>query len=282
MDGVINVYKPSGLTSFDVVYKVRKSLDIKRAGHTGTLDPAADGVLPVCVGKATKAAGLIMAAEKEYRAEIIFGFETDTQDSTGTVTNSTDKRIGEREFLEVINHFIGEINQVPPMYSAVHHKGQRLYKLAREGIEVERKPRNVKIYDIAVEDFSEDKATIKVRCSKGTYIRTLCEDIGRKAGCMAHMGALTRTKNGIFRIEDSVKIEEISPERLIPVDRLFGKYEKIILSEDNEKRVLNGVPLKMKCTDKKVYRLYGKNGNFLCLSQGTGGGTVLKMIKSFY
>lgn len=282
MDGVINVYKPKGITSFDVIYKVRKALNTKRVGHTGTLDPMADGVLPVCVGKATKASELIMASEKEYCAKITFGAETDTQDSSGAIVNSTEKRIEYSEFLEAVNCFLGDIQQIPPMYSAVHHEGQRLYQLARQGIMVERKPRTVTVKSIRIEDFSKETATITVCCSKGTYIRTLCEDIGRKAGCMAHMSALTRTKSGIFCIKDSIRIEDIKEEVLTPIDELFKEYERITLSAENEKRVRNGIPLKISCKEGESYRLYGENGNFLCISEGYENGTILKMKISFY
>ncbi len=282
MDGVINVYKPKGITSFDVIYKVRKALNTKRVGHTGTLDPMADGVLPVCVGKATKASELIMASEKTYRAEITFGSQTDTQDSTGVIVNSTEKRIEYSEFLDAVNCFLGDIQQIPPMYSAVHHDGQRLYQLARRGILVKREPRTITVKNIKVEDFSKETATITVSCSKGTYIRTLCEDIGIKAGCMAHMSSLTRTKSGLFCIEDSIRIEDIKEELLTPVDKLFTEYEKITLSEGNEKKVTNGMALKIDCEEGKLYRLYGEKGNFLCISEGIENGTILKMKKSFY
>ena len=284
MNGIINVYKPEGITSFDVIYKVRRILNTRRIGHTGTLDPMASGVLPICVGKATRAAELLVASDKEYICSLKFGAETDTQDSTGEVTATSDKRPSEQEFRKAVSAFIGETEQIPPMFSAVHVGGVRLYKLARRGETVERKPRKINIFDISVLSFSEDKAEIKVVCSKGTYIRTLCEDIGKKLGCLSHMTALKRTRSGIFTIEDAVLIEDVSEEKLTPVDTLFSDYEKITLSEKDEFRVRCGaVILNPRDTGKK-YRLYGTDGSFLCLSEGIeeNGTRLLQSIKNFY
>lgn len=284
MNGIINVYKPEGITSFDVIYKVRRILNTRRIGHTGTLDPMASGVLPICVGKATRAAELIVASDKEYICSLKFGAETDTQDSTGKITKTSDKRPGGQEFSEAVKTFIGGIEQIPPMYSAVHVGGERLYKLARRGETVERKPRKITVFDISVLSFTEDTAEIKIVCSKGTYIRTLCEDIGKKLGCLAHMTALKRTRSGIFKIDTAVPIEDVCEEKLTPVDTLFGEYEKIVLSEKDEFRVKNGAEiLNMRDTGKR-YRLYGADGSFLCISEGIeeNGARLLRSIKNFY
>ena len=284
MNGIVNIYKPQGITSFDVIYKVRRILGTKRVGHTGTLDPMASGVLPVCVGKATRAAELITASDKEYVCTLKFGSETDTQDSTGLVTNTSDKRPNKSEFNEAVKAFIGETEQIPPMYSAVHHGGVRLYKLARRGETVERKPRKISIFDISVLSFTEDSAEIKIICSKGTYIRTLCEDIGKKLSCLSHMTSLTRTRSGIFTIENSVKIEDVSEDALTPVDALFTNYEKIVLNAKDEFRVRNGAAIPNTRETGKKYRLYGADGSFLCISQGTeeNGVRLLSSIKNFY
>lgn len=284
MNGIINVYKPAGITSHDVIYKVRKILGIKRIGHTGTLDPMATGVLPICVGKATRASELIMSSEKEYIAQITFGSETNTQDSTGEVTKKSDKRVTKEEFVKTLDAFKGEILQIPPMYSAIHHNGKRLYKLAREGVEVERAARKINIFDITLLSFEEDNAEILVKCSKGTYIRTLCEDIGRHCGICSHMSALERVRSGIFTKENSVTIEEISPERLIPTDEMFTSYKKINVSGENEKKVLNGAPFECQCNIGEKYRIYSSDDKFLCLSEGIeeNGVKILKMFKSFY
>lgn len=284
MNGVICVYKPSGISSHDCIYKVRRALGTRKVGHTGTLDPMAEGVLPICVGKATRASEMIMAAKKVYKAEITFGFETTTADSEGEVTRKSDKVVTKEEFLAVLPQFIGEIEQIPPMYSAIHHQGKRLYQLAREGKEVERKPREITIFSIELLSFLGERAEIRVTCSKGTYIRTLCEDLGRAAGSAAHMSALIREQSGVFTIENSVRPEDITEDKLIPVDEMFKEYESIILNAENEGRVLNGAPIKLKCREGEVYRLYGEEGNFLCLSKGIieEGVSFLKMVKSFY
>ena len=214
MNGVICVYKPGGISSHDCIYKVRRALGTRKVGHTGTLDPMAEGVLPICVGKATRASEMIMASEKVYKAELTFGAETTTADSEGEITRKSDKIITKEEFLNVLPKFTGEIEQIPPMYSAVHHNGQRLYKLAREGIEVERKPRKINIYKLEIEniDLENSEVTILVDCSKGTYIRTLCNDIGESLGTGGFMKSLIRTKCGGFNVENSITLEEF--ERL--------------------------------------------------------------------
>lgn len=284
MNGIINVYKPSGMSSHDVIYKVRRALGIKRIGHTGTLDPMACGVLPVCVGKATRAAELIVAADKEYTAKLAFGSETDTQDSTGSVTNTTSARTDREAFQKVLKEFEGETEQIPPMYSAVHHGGERLYKLARRGVTVERKSRKITVFSIKLLSFSENEAEISVRCSKGTYIRTLCEDIGRRAGCMAHMSALERTRSGMFTKENSVPLSEVSPEKIIPADELFSAYERYDLNCEEEKKVRNGARIENMRGEEKRYRLYAVNGEFLCISEGIteNGKKYLKSVKNFY
>ena len=284
MNGIINVYKPGGMSSHDVIYKVRRALGIKRIGHTGTLDPMACGVLPVCVGKATRAAELIVAADKEYIAKLTFGSETDTQDSTGSVTNTTQNRTDIKTFEDVLKEFEGETEQIPPMYSAVHNGGERLYKLARRGVTVERKSRKITVFSIKLLSFSEDEAEICVRCSKGTYIRTLCEDIGRRAGCMAHMSALERTRSGMFTKENSVPLSEISEEMIIPTDELFRAYERYDLNAEEERKVRNGAKIKNPREEGKRYRLYAENGEFLCISEGIteDGEKFLKSVKNFY
>ncbi|MGC8861494.1 MAG: tRNA pseudouridine(55) synthase TruB [Armatimonadota bacterium] len=214
MDGVLNLKKPPGPTSHDLVDEVRRVFGVKRVGHAGTLDPMASGVLVVCLGRATRIVEYLMGLAKEYRARMILGVSTDTQDSTGAVVAECDASGVTRELVEkTAAQFVGEIEQVPPMISAVKHNGERLYKLARQGKSVERAPRKVTVYSIDVVGFSEEAGRkcveIVVRCSSGTYIRTLCADIGRDLGCGAHMSALERTQVGQFRIEDSVTVEDL-------------------------------------------------------------------------
>lgn len=249
MDGVINIYKEKGYTSHDVVAVVRKTLNIKKVGHTGTLDPDAEGVLPVCIGSATKLADYIMAERKSYRAEITFGTETTTQDASGEVTASYDFEYDEDKIKEAVKRFIGKQTQIPPMYSAIKVNGKRLYELAREGKEIERKTRNIEIFDIRTAEFvPPDRAIIDVDCSKGTYIRTLCSDIGKYLGWGAHMSALTRTASGSFTIDKAVKLEELknaaaegrAEELIIPPDDVLSEYKRVTVSEKASKYLYNG------------------------------------------
>lgn len=212
MDAVIVVNKPKGISSFRVVDRIRKLTKIKKVGHAGTLDPSATGVLIVCLDKACKRSDEFMGHDKEYEAEMVFGITTDSGDSDGNILSKKEVKVEKKELEEVIKRFIGEIEQVPPMVSALHHKGQRLYDLARQGITVDRPPRKVRINSIALlsfEDGPNPRARIRVACSKGTYIRTLCEDIGASLGVGAYESQLIRTKSGAFRIEDSHTLEEI-------------------------------------------------------------------------
>lgn len=218
MDGVINIYKEAGWTSFDVVAKMRGILKIKKIGHTGTLDPAATGVLPVCIGKGTKKVESFMADDKVYRAVMLLGVTTDSQDMTGEVLTRTEVNADESRVREAVMSFVGGYDQLPPMYSAKKVGGRKLVDLARKGVEVERKPRFVNIMDIDIEEMDPPRVTMKVTCSKGTYIRTLCHDIGQKLGCGAAMESLVRTRVGRFKIEDAVKLEDL--QRFADEDRL--------------------------------------------------------------
>ncbi|MCX5749315.1 MAG: tRNA pseudouridine(55) synthase TruB [Candidatus Saganbacteria bacterium] len=212
MDAVVNLNKPFGITSFKAVEIIRDLLKIKKAGHAGTLDPMATGVLIVCLGKACKYSSFLMVSDKEYEAVITFGISTDSGDSDGKVTAKQDVQIKIEDIKRVLKSFIGELEQVPPMVSAIHYKGKRLYELARKGIKVEIKPRKINIYDIKLLDFEDGvnpKAKILVSCSKGTYIRTLCEDIGKSLNVPAHESSLIRTRSGKFTVKDSRTLEEI-------------------------------------------------------------------------
>ncbi|MDE7210641.1 MAG: tRNA pseudouridine(55) synthase TruB, partial [Lachnospiraceae bacterium] len=242
MDGIINVYKERGFTSFDVVAKLRGILHERRIGHTGTLDPDAQGVLPVCIGSATKACELLLDKEKEYEAVLLFGVETDTQDITGKVLKRQDVTVGKEEACEALRSFLGTYEQVPPMYSALKVNGKKLYELAREGKTVERAPRPVTIYSIEIleafaDEWAEKTIRFRVACSKGTYIRTLCEDVGKKLGCGGCMKSLKRTRVSSFLEEDAhtlAQIEEICAagrlaEILMPTDRLFLHYPALTM-----------------------------------------------------
>lgn len=247
--GVINIYKEKGFTSHDVVNIVRKQLGKIKTGHTGTLDPDAEGVLPVCVGKATKLADYIAADIKEYKAELTLGITTTTEDISGDIIEQRNVECSCEDVIDAINSFVGEYNQKPPMYSAIKVNGKKLYELAREGKEVERKTRLINIYNIRdIKALDTNKYEFYVLCSKGTYIRTLCRDIGEKLGCGGCMSDLTRTRSGNFYLEDSIKINDfkavVAEDRLkdvlIPVDKVLSSYRTVHISDKAEKFVLNG------------------------------------------
>lgn len=283
LSGIVNVYKDSGMTSHDVVYKIRKISGIKKVGHTGTLDPDAQGVLPVCIGKATKAADMLAFADKRYTATLRLGITTDTQDLSGKVLRQKSVEASDADIAETINEFKGEIYQIPPMYSAVKVGGKKLYTLARQGVEVERRPRKINVYEIAVLGRNGNDLELDVKCSKGTYIRTLCHDIGERLGCGGCMARLVRTQTACFTIDNAVKLDKIERDGiekyLIPTDRMFD-YDKITVSGDDEKGVLNGQSIKHNVIEGKYYRVYGSDGRFLCISEGLKG--RLKLVKSFY
>jgi len=207
MHGLLVLNKPKGMTSFSAVNAIHKLIGVK-AGHAGTLDPMAEGVLVVLLGKFTKKAKEFESSIKEYETEITFGVETDSLDSTGKVLSRKEVNITKPQLEEAMSQFNGEIEQIPPMVSAIHHKGKRLYELARQGIEVERVPRKITIHKLELKSFDKDRARFVVSCSKGTYIRTLCADIGSSLGCGAHMSKLTRIKSGEFSLSDSITLEE--------------------------------------------------------------------------
>lgn len=295
MDGIINVNKETGYTSNDVIAILRGILRMKKIGHTGTLDPDATGVLPVCLGKATRAAQLLTASEKEYEARLCFGFETDTQDLSGKVTRSRSYVFSGQKFYEAVRQLTGEIDQTPPMYSAIKVGGVRLYDLAREGIEVERRSRKVRIEEIEVRELNEKGARIRVRCSKGTYIRTLCEDLGRKAGCLACMTSLCRLRSGPFTLAESLKLEEIRrlqregtlESRILPVDRMFAHLPSYRVPEDLDRRLLNGNSLLLELehlAEGEKIRIYNSQGQFAALYEAVGeenGAVLCKAYKMF-
>lgn len=265
--GVLLVNKPSGFTSFDVIALLRGILHEKRLGHTGTLDPMATGVLPVLIGKATKAADILPENEKSYKAGFVFGIATNTQDTSGEITERSPVSVTREELRNVLEGLRGEQWQLPPMYSAVSVNGQRLYKLARQGIEVERQPRRITIYDIGLVDYDPESHTgeLFVSCSKGTYIRTIIDDMARKAGGLAAMSSLVRTSSQGFKLEDCLTIEQIKglsdiDSRIIPTDRLFVCYDRIELSEAQGRMYKNGVVLDPKrvfgVKDDGIYRVY--------------------------
>lgn len=287
MNGVIILNKPKGKTSHDMVYFVRRLFGIRRVGHTGTLDPNATGVLPICIGNATKAADYIQNSKKKYRAEIIFGKQTDTLDCTGKEINTGNVDNVDIDCLKkACDTFLGDIEQIPPMYSAVKVNGRKLYELARKGEEIERKSRNVSIYSIDICEFDNKnkRAIIDIECSKGTYVRTLCDDIGKKIGSYAYMGELTRTYSGGFSIEKSYSVSELEKmneegtlmQSLIKTEDIYFKYPKIILDKTESFKVRNGVQITKEGLENELYRLYDENGEFLCVSHYDEGKLVMQ------
>lgn len=249
ISGVINIYKEKGFTSHDVVNIVRKKLGKIKTGHTGTLDPDAMGVLPICVGKATKLSEYIASSIKEYKAIVSLGKTTTTQDGSGEVIAEKQVNCSEDNIKKVVNCFKGEIMQTPPMYSAIKIGGKKLYELAREGKEIERKQRKITIYNIEITRFIDNQNfEIKVLCSKGTYIRTLCNDIGQALGCGAYMSYLLRTRTGNFYIDNAIKLDDIDKflqnnklnDILLPMDIVLSEYKKIIVLNKTNKFLYNG------------------------------------------
>lgn len=274
-NGIIVINKPKGYTSHDVVGKTRKILNMRKVGHTGTLDPEATGVLPVCLGKGTKVSDMLVSSDKEYVAEVKLGVKTDTQDIFGTVTDTSDASyITIDHIKEAIAHFTGEIFQIPPMYSAIKINGRKMYDLARQGIEVERKERKITIYSIELLDYKDDVFRIKVNCSKGTYIRTLCHDMGEFLKCGACMQSLNRTKTSVFSIEDAItldKLEECAIQGnvqslIMPIDRLFSQYPEFRADEAAEKKLLNGAKVGVRIPEG-MYRVYNSKGEFIALGR---------------
>ncbi len=287
-NGIISIDKPEGWTSQDVTARLRRVFNTRRIGHGGTLDPMATGVLPVFVGRATRGVEFFEHAEKTYEAALRLGVTTDTEDITGTVLEEKDVSVTEADFLEVLGRFRGEIMQVPPMYSALKVNGRKLYDLARAGKEVERQPRPITIYELECLEFSGNEARLRVRCSKGTYIRTLCKDIGEALGCGGCMAALRRVQAGEYTIGDSVPLDRLLSESeqgmevehyLKPVDSMFASFPAITLSPNQTKRVRNGNSFSHSASPGK-YRLYSNDGEFLALAQVDDG--VMSTIKSFF
>ena len=279
ISGILPVKKPEGWTSFDVIAKLRGVLRIKRLGHSGTLDPMATGVLPVFVGRATKACDIIPDRRKVYTAGFQLGVSTDTLDSTGKTLKTSDKAVARADLECAKSSFVGDIMQVPPMYSAIKVNGKKLYELARAGKEIEREPRAVHIDSIDIIEYDEAsrRGVMKVDCEKGTYIRSVISDIGEKLGCGGMMTSLERSYSGGVDIKDCYTIEEIAEicgqdklsQMLIPLDRAFVSYEKTTLGQWGTKLYRNGVKLRPEQTgikdlsEDKLYRVYGSDNSFL-------------------
>lgn len=288
INGIINVYKERGYTSHDVVAKLRGILKQKKIGHTGTLDPEAQGVLPVCLGNATKICDLLTNKEKEYRAVMRLGLVTDTQDMTGAILRQANITCTEEDVRACIGRFIGLQEQIPPMYSALKVDGKKLYELARQGIEVERKPRRIMIASIETEEIRLPEVTMTVKCSRGTYIRTLCHDIGASLGCGGCMKELLRTQVGPFSLRDSVTLDEIARHRddgslgnvIQPVDTVFSHLPCLVLTEENERLVRNGNEFRQKGGEAQI-RVYSADGTFMAIYRWDTDKACYRTVKMF-
>lgn len=279
INGIVNVYKEKGFTSFDVVAKMRGIFKQKKIGHTGTLDPDAEGVLPVCLGRATKVCDLLTDKDKEYETVLLLGVVTDTQDLTGEILARKEVNASENEVKSAILSFVGEYMQVPPMYSALKVNGQKLCDLARKGVTVERKARPVTIHGIEILSVDLPEVRMRVHCSKGTYIRTLCQDIGEKLGCGGCMKLLLRTRVAAFALKDALKLDELESKLksgdesfIHSVDSVFEQYEKASVLENADKLVRNGNRIPEEFIDhmqdaykQECIRLYGWEQTFIGL-----------------
>lgn len=270
MNGIINFYKPKGITSHGAVNFFRGLTGIKRIGHTGTLDPNAEGILPICIGKATRVSEYLLSADKAYMGELTLGEATDTQDKDGKVINTSSKAVSEEDIRNSFSKFKGEIKQIPPMYSALKHKGKKLYDLAREGKTVERTPRNINIYDLEIKEIINNrKMRFYVKCSRGTYVRTLSHDIGEDLGTFAYMSKLTRVEVGPFSMKNSYSKDELEKlgkdelkELLLPIDYALMQFEEINMPSAFYKNLKNGMKIKVEKNQynlNKLYRVYSNN-----------------------
>lgn len=290
LDGIINLNKPEGMTSHDAVYLIRKRLKDTKVGHTGTLDPMATGVLPICLGQATRISEYMLSQDKKYQCEMTLGLQSDTQDIWGEIINRCSVEVNEGEILEAINGFRGVINQKPPIYSAIKVNGKPLYEYARKGQTVEINHRQIEVYDINILNIEKEKVLFDVSCSKGTYIRTLCHDIGNILGCGAVMSQLTRTKSGRFTIEDTITLEDIDnldfSQHIFPMDYSLGHMAIAnISSEEDYDKAMNGCPIKedvltFRKKGCELYRIY-YNEKFIAIGQYNPIEKIMKLKKVF-
>lgn len=289
MNGVLNIFKPKGMSSFDAVRVVKKVAGTGKVGHTGTLDPEATGVLPICIGRATKIIDYIMDSEKVYEVTLKLGIRTTTYDLEGEVLEEIDpSHLTEEEILNSINSFKGEYSQIPPMYSALKQNGVRLYELARKGIEVERKGRLINIHNLEDVKINNPYISMKVTCSKGTYIRSLCYDIGEKLGVFATMTQLNRAKTSVFSQEKSININELTKENIndyiLSMEEALEKYDKIVVNKKYVKLLVNGVRVadgrftKDKVINNKLYRVYDDENNFIGLGERNDAGFKIEKL----
>ena len=284
MNGIVIVDKPQNWTSQDVTAKLRGVFQTRRIGHGGTLDPMATGVLPVFVGRTTRGVEFFEHAQKIYEATLRLGIATDTEDITGSVLEEREVSVSEADFLGILPQFRGKIQQIPPMYSAIKINGQKLCDLARKGKEVERQPREIEIFELTCLEFAGNTARLRIHCSKGTYIRTLCKDIGAALGCGGCMQSLRRVSAGEYTIDEAVTLTDLletdNPGQFLrPVDSMFRNHPAVTLTAKQETRCRNGNAFSIALADG-TYRVYGQNEDFLALSQVKDG--IMSTIKSFF
>lgn len=294
MDGIVIINKPAGMTSFGVIARMRKIFEMKKIGHAGTLDPDATGVLPVCLGKATRVIEFMMEKDKAYHVVMKLGVVTDTQDASGKVLSVNRVGAEDEQITKVINSFVGNIMQIPPMYSAIRIGGERLYEMARRGCEIARDARPVSI--IAIEGISiarsegDVRATFDVECSKGTYIRTLCNDIGARLGCGGHMESLVRTRSGRFLLKDAFTLEDLEAKKkdgtlqnlILGMETALVGLPSCAVSEDEKRKLRNGLTIRCLCSAVKpgdLVRIHGDGLEFLAIGKALGDGSEL-MLKS--
>jgi tRNA pseudouridine55 synthase len=293
MDGILNINKATGMTSHDVVAKIRKLLQQKRVGHAGTLDPAAGGVLPICTGQGTRVAEYLSESGKAYQAEIVFGVVTDTYDSEGRILRTADAvELALPQIEEALSHFLGPQMQVPPRYSAIKIQGQPAYKRARAGEEISLAPRSIAITHLKIIAWDAPRLTLAIECSKGTYIRSLAYDLGEHLGCGAHLGALLRTRSGPFLLVESITLEQLAEaaaagraaEHLFPADRALQDYPALLLDAATAGRVLHGNAFSYNLdfsTPSELARVYDAEGRFLAIAEWDAQLEVWKPKKVF-
>ena len=284
MNGIVIIDKPQGWTSQDVTARLRRVFRTKRIGHGGTLDPMATGVLPVFVGRATRAVEFFEHAEKTYETVLRLGVITDTQDTEGRILEEAPAEVSDDKIRQTLSGFRGEQQQIPPMYSAVKINGRKLYEMARKGLEVERQPRMITIHELTFIGRDGPDVSLRVRCSKGTYIRTLCADIGNALGCGGCMASLRRTSAGEYTLQDAVPLQELldasdAGDYLRPVDSMFSELPAAVLTESQERRCRCGNPFRTDLADGRC-RVYSADGEFLMLAEVQGG--IMKTVKSFF
>ena len=272
INGFLLINKNSGITSAGIVKEIKKKLNLKKVGHLGTLDPMASGLLILAVNKATKLASLLLESNKSYLAEVTLGIQTDTDDAEGKILSSMPVNCSSDAIKKELNNFLGESLQVPPVYSALKHKGRPMYKYAREGISVKKDARKINIYELKNIDIKLPKVIFDISCSKGTYIRSIARDLGLNLGCGAHLSGLVRTGQHQFLLEDSCSIEDVSIENLIVPEKIFEHLDQVYLNKIDSKDFLNGCKLQLEIKNNLLYRVYDDSRNFIAIGKKTDEG----------